>query len=302
VPATFILSLDCEGKWGVADQLTAKDRRELSDERLCQAYRSIIEILGEYQVPATFAFVGAFAQSRAGFSHIRSQIEALAEQAPAYLAPAMRDIDDCGGDGWHGNHLVEAVRSSNVGHEIALHGVTHVPWTDVDAAFAEAELRLVPELEGPLRDVRTFVYPRNHVAHVEVLASHGFEGFRTARQARSRLASLLSEFDLSAHAETPVRADGIVPIPAGFFLNWKRGLRGLVPSTVTIARARRLLDSAAHIRGVVHFWLHPENVASAPATLDLLKALIQEAVRRRDSGHCQILTQLAYCRSVESGR
>jgi peptidoglycan/xylan/chitin deacetylase (PgdA/CDA1 family) len=300
--ATFILSLDCEGKWGVADHLTAEDHRDLNDSRLQHAYRSILGILDEHRVPATFAFVGAFGQSRAGFARIRPQIEALAVQAPAYLGPALRNIDEFGGSGWHGDHLVEAVGSAVVSHEIALHGVTHVPWPDVTSGFAETEMRLAREFEGALRDTRTFVYPRDRVAHVDVLAAHGFEGFRTARPKRSRAASLLSEFDLSAVPEQAGVSSGIVPIPAGFFLNWRSGLRKLVPPAVTIARARRLLDVAARSAGIVHYWLHPENVASAPATLGLLRSLVHEVAKRRDSGHCQILTQLAYCRSLESQR
>jgi peptidoglycan/xylan/chitin deacetylase (PgdA/CDA1 family) len=300
VPARFILSFDCEGKWGVADGLTAKHRRDLSDERLHEAYQSILDVLDEYEIQATFAFVGAFAQSPDDFARIRPDIEALDRRAPGYLGPALRDIDEANGTGWHGHHLVDAVGSSCVHHEIALHGLTHIPWTTVDEAFAEAEMRMLESLEGPVRDSRTFVYPRNLVAHTEVLARHGFEGFRTARPERSRLVSLLSEFNLFEVPEHARLTDDIVPIPAGFFLNWRSGLRGLVPPAVTRIRARRLLDSAAASGAVVHYWLHPENIASAPSTLELLRTLARDVANAREAGDCEVLTQLGYCRWVES--
>jgi hypothetical protein len=298
VPARFILSLDCEGKWGVADHLNARHRQDLSDQRLREAYRSIVAVLGEFGVPATFAFVGAFTQSPSDFARLRQTIDELGRSAPDYLHPALADLDRTHGDGWHGDHLVELVGEARAGHEIALHGVTHVPWTELDAAGAEAELNLLEQLEGPIRRSNTFVYPRNLVAHTDLLASHGFEGYRTART-RSRAASLLSEFNVF---EAPERAaaptKGIIHIPAGFFLNWRSGARRLVPPTVTGARAKRLLQRAAANDGIVHYWLHPENIASAPSTLRLLKMLVREVARVRDAGHCEVMTQLGYCRWV----
>ena len=296
--ARFILSLDCEGKWGLADQLEDREARLLTDDRLRVAYRSILDVLDDYDVPATFAFVGLFSQSAASFARVRAEVDALAVRAPAYLKPALRSIDH-DGDGWHGDQLVAAVAASPTGHEIALHGVTHVPWTDVDADFVRDELRLGGTLDGPVRDSRTFVYPRNLVAHVDILAEQGMAGFRTARSKRSRAASFISEFDLMATPDVPPRPTGLVPIPAGFFLNWRSGLRRLVPRAVTIARARRLLDSASANGGIVHYWLHPENVATAPATLTLFRALVREVARRRDSGDCHIMTQLGYCCWIE---
>jgi peptidoglycan/xylan/chitin deacetylase (PgdA/CDA1 family) len=302
VAGKFILSFDCEGKWGVADILTPEHGRDLSDERLRNAYHSILAILDEFDIPATFAFVGTFAQSPADFGRIRLGIEALAGKAQAYLAPALREIDEGGGEGWHGDHLVEEVTQSRAGHEIALHGVTHVPWTMLDEASAEAEMALFQELQGPVRESRTFVYPRNLVSHQAVLARHGFVGFRTARPERSRLLSLLAEFNLLETPEIPVPPADLVLIPAGFFLNWRSGLRRLVPPAVTRMRVRRLLGAAAAGGTVVHYWLHPENVASAPSTLELLRALVREVARSRDAGDCEVMTQLGYCRWAESLR
>lgn len=299
MPTRFILSLDCEGKWGVADHLTSQHRRDLSNERLNEAYRSILRLLDEFDIAATFAFVGAFTQSPKDFARLRPAIEELRRTAPEYLGPALRDLDETGGDGWHGACLVDLAAQASTAHEIALHGVTHVPWTVLDEGGAEAELAILRQLEGPIRQSRTFVYPRNLVAHTGLLARHGFEGYRTAR-IRSRASSLLSEFNLLETPEIARHRDGIVHIPAGFFLNWRNGLRKLVPSVVTRARARRLLEAGAANDGVVHYWLHPENVASAPSTLGVLGLLLREVAAAREAGRCEIMTQADYCRWVRS--
>jgi hypothetical protein len=168
----------------------------------------------------------------------------------------------------------------------------------MDAAFVDAEMALFGELEGSVGDSRTFVYPRNKIAHADALSERGFLGFRDARPNRSRLRSLLSEFNLFEAPEKDAAGDGIIAIPAGYFLNWRSGARRLVPPAVTHMRAERLLDQAAAKDAVVHYWLHPENIATAPSTLHLLEALIRTVARRRDAGHCHVLTQLGYCAAM----
>lgn len=300
MPAKFILSLDCEGKWGVADCLTHAHADALSDDRLALAYGEILRLLDQYGIAATFAFAGLFSQTAQQFSTLRPQVEQFAERAPAYLRPALADIDGTRGAGWHGAHLVEAVVSARTAHEVALHGVTHVPWTSMSDALAQAELALFEQLEGPVRQSRTFVYPRNLVAHEQALEQYKFLGYRNALPTRSRAASLAAEFNVFARPEQPSPPREIVPIPAGYFLNWRSGPRRLVPAAVTMRRARGLLQRAERTGGVVHYWLHPENIATARATLPLLRGLIEEVARRQDRGSCEVLTQLGYCQWVRS--
>jgi peptidoglycan/xylan/chitin deacetylase (PgdA/CDA1 family) len=292
--ATFMLTFDCEGKWGVADCLGQRERTLLSDARLDDAYKSILDLLDEFSIPSTFAFVGLFAQSRECFALLRPELDRWAAELP-YLRLALDDIDSTNGAGWHGDRWVDAVGATRTSHEIALHGVTHTPWTMLDRRLAEAELSLLDKLEGPVVDSRTFVYPRNLVAHIDLLSSHGFLGFRARPRERSRAASLASEFNLFERPEQPLSGSSITTIPAGYFVNWRHGLRKLVPTRLTVARAARLLRLAAHCDGIVHYWLHPENVASEPSTLLGLRGVVEEVARARDKGACEILTQSDYC-------
>ena len=297
--ARFILSLDCEGKWGVADHLGPDEHRTLSDARLRKAYADILALLDEYDVPATFAFVGLFGESPAALKKLRPDLAGLTARAPHYLPPAWTDMDEGSREGWHGDWAVDSVGGARAGHELALHGLTHVPWGSVDRAFAAAELEIMKALESPVRRSATFIYPRNEVAHVDVLAEAGFEGFRLAPPRRSRLRSLLSELNLFSPPEAdPAPAHGIAAIPGGYFVNWRSGGRRLVPVPVSRARARRMLARAERDGRVVQYWTHPENIASAPDTLRLLRGIVGMAARARDAGRCRILTQQAYCRQL----
>lgn len=296
--ARFILSLDCEGKWGTADRLTPQLHATLTDRRLQDAYSDVVALLDEFELPATFAFVGAFAETRAGFQHIRPGLESLRARAPHYLGPALDDLSRGSRQGWHGDWAVDSVAGARTQHEIALHGVSHVPWNSVDGDFIKDELALFAQLESPVRQARTFIYPRNLVAHSDLLAGAGILGYRLPPPERSRFRSLLSEFDLFARPEAdPPDGTGLCTIPAGFFVNWRHALRRTVPVAVSALRARRLLERAEPKADIVHYWLHPENIASAPATFDLLRRIVEMVARMREAGRCEVLTQLAYCRS-----
>ena len=300
--ARFILSLDCEGRWGVADCLGRRERRLLTDRSLQSAYHSILSLLDEYSLPATFAFVGLFGETPGNFRKLRAEVELLAERQPNYLAPALRDIDESGGDGWHGNWAVEAVGSARTDHEIALHGITHVPWGKVDRDFAAAELALHPRLSSRVRFARTFVAPRNEVAHTDLLTSIAIEGYRAEPIGQSRAWSFLAEFNVWQGPQRDLSNPGSapLPIPSGYFVNWQHGLRRLVPISVSCLRLEHMLATAARRSEIVHLWLHPENVATEPSTLELLQRMIGVVSRQRDAGTCEVMTQLDYVQSRQN--
>ena len=61
--ACFIISLDCEGKWGFADRIGPSHDQVLTHQNLHKAYDSILRTLVDYNLKATFAFVAAFTLS-----------------------------------------------------------------------------------------------------------------------------------------------------------------------------------------------------------------------------------------------
>lgn len=300
--ARFILSLDCEGKWGVADHLTPADHAALDDARLREAYAGVLDVLGEFDIPATFAFVGTFSLPAERLAALTPGLTDLAQDLPGYLEPALADMRDGTRQGWTGDWAVEAVDAARTGHEIALHGATHIPWDwpGMSADMARREMNLIYEAKAPiLSRATTFIYPRNADGHDGVLNEFGIAGRRLHRGARSRLASLASEFNLFERPEAVPPATVPLGIPAGYFLNWLSGGRRLVPTAVSRQRARSLLRRAALTGETVHYWTHPENIASAPATLGLLRGVLADVARMRDAGRCEVLTQDAWCRRID---
>lgn len=281
----FILSLDCEGKWGIADLLADAHHEQLSDRRLRDAYEAIVALLDDLAVPATFAVTELFLRSRDELLALPG--DEIAARLP-YAAPAFDDLRRGSGEGWSAPWLPELIGER---HERACHGVTHMPWPDMSRDQARFELSLASDAAG-----RTFIHPRNAIAHLDLLAEAGFAGYRLPPRRHSRAASMASEFNLLARAEPSPPAAPFQPIPGGYFINWLSGPRRAVPKAVTRLRARRVLRDAARTGGVAHFWTHPENIASAPGTLDNLAAVLEEAVELRRQGLIEIVTQIDYCR------
>lgn len=280
----FILSLDCEGKWGVADHLKPIDDVHLSAERLKLAYRSIVDMLDRFEIPATFAIVGLFSLSP-------DELEMLAHDEIAWRLPytveAMQRISVSNFDGWHGEWLPAMLGNT---HEIASHGITHTPFDRMTADDVAFELSLMAIDRG-----QTFIFPRNEVAHLGLLDRAGFVGYRTAKHS-SRVGRYLGELNIFEKAEPvlPVSPTEIAPIAAGHFVNRKAGVRAAIPVALTRMRAAAMLDDATRTGGVVHYWTHPENISSAPATLDCLSAILQEVQIRRDRGDIRVETQISH--------
>jgi len=302
VTGRFILSLDCEGKWGVADHLGAVEHRTLTDASLREAYSSVVALLDDFDIPATFAFVGLFGESVGSFRRLRPAFEQLAARAEDYLGSALDDMDNGSGEGWHGDWAVEMVGAAKTQHEIALHGISHFPWDRMDDAFVADEMALHRELEGPVGRSLTMVFPRNRVAHTDLLTSIGIEGYRLAAKGRSRLQTLAAEFNIFERGQMDEgeSCHRPLPIPAGYFVNWQKGLRRLVPKAVSERRFGNILADAGARDGVSHYWLHPENIAGAPATLDLLRGMIRQVAQARDAGRCIVQRQIDYCRQRKS--
>jgi peptidoglycan/xylan/chitin deacetylase (PgdA/CDA1 family) len=309
--ARFIISLDCEGKWGMADHLQPYHHEHLTDAALTRAYERLIDLFGRYEVPATFAFVMAFVLKREEREHFAGEL--LGDEPDPWLRPYREEVAGGKAQGWHVPAALDLVRAAAT-HEVACHSFCHRPLGDrsISAAGASAELdaaAAAARLKG--LSLKTFVFPRNEVGHLPELREHGFIGYRERLRRPTgklgRALSLAEEMNVWAPAQqqSPV-ADGIVPIPSGRFLNWRFGARSWVPPEVTAARWRHQLRDAVADGGVVHLWLHPHNLLTAPDTEALLETVLRDVAVMRDAGRITTVTQRDYCREVmraaEQGR
>lgn len=305
VPGTFIVSLDCEGKWGMADHLQPYHHAQLTDAALAAVYDRIVALLARYDIAATFAYVMAFVldeEERREFAGILED----RGSGDAWLKHFWTDLREGRQQGWFQPHALEAVRADGR-HEIACHGFCHRPLGDrsISAAGAEAELEAAARAARLKRvDLSTFIYPRNEVGHVEALRKAGFIGYREklARPggAAGRMIRLAEELNVrpALQRTKPAGADRVVRIPAGYFFNWRFGSRSRIPAGFTVRRWKSLLDRSAAHGTVAHLWLHPHNLITAPDTGDVLEAVLAHAAALAAAGKLRIETQHAYSRRL----
>ncbi len=299
---TFILSLDCEGKWGMADHLTADHHRWLTTARLRAAYEQLLSLFDEYEIKATFAFVMAFLlsdrQQRAREELFQDQeIEGKNWLTSFRIAQAEGDME-----GWCMPELLEIVQSHER-HEIGCHSFSHLPLDEdlVSAYVMRREIGAAMSVAKERRvSMHTFIYPRNRIGHVGILAEAGFAGYRDRLTTRSgpigRASSLLAEINVLEKPQWPESSrNDITVIPSGYFFNWRHGARKLVPKTVTEHRWANLLSRAARDGGVVHLWLHPHNIISAPETFDVLRSVMRNVASHQATGGITVKTQQEYC-------
>jgi peptidoglycan/xylan/chitin deacetylase (PgdA/CDA1 family) len=289
---TFLLTFDCEGKWGVVDRLGPRYEC-YTTPCLEAAYHGVLALLQRYRVGATFAFTAAFSMTGAEFGRMRGQIDGSAAGASPWIRRALGGIERDGGNGWFAPSCFRAVEDASI-HEVASHGFSHMPW---GAAWAtrevvDAELALNRQVPGFSSDaVETFIYPRNQVAHTELLPPHGFHIFRAARRSFGRPANLMRELNLFASSEQLGPVDHLpVAVPAGYFLNWRLGLRRCIPVAWTVGRWEHILRHAALTGGVVHAWTHPENFIDGHSMFRLLEKILHFAANEREAGRLRIET------------
>lgn len=300
----FIISLDCEGKWGMADHITPHHHHHLTHANLVDAYRRLVGLFARYDVAASFAFVLAFTLSEEERKAVADRLVDVTVNGQNWLRH-YREAEAVGNtDGWFCPEALEMVRADSR-HEIACHSFSHAPLAEGGIASGDAvreleSCRVVAGIKGI--DPKTFVFPRNQIGHVAELSAAGFAGYRarlspSGRGLAGKLRGLAAEFDMRARAQAPIAPTdhGMTVIPSGYFLNWQSGIRRAVPRSVSRRRWRHILRDAAESQGVAHIWLHPHNIIDGPGTLERLEDVLIEAARLRDAGRLGIVTQAEYC-------
>ena len=166
-----IISFDCESKWGLMDSLNDTHDQIFSSQNINQAYIDILSILKHFDLPATFAFVGAFTMSE---THFRKKwLEKLRESREHnhWLEPLYRDLGSANAQEWFAPELVQLVLEHNQRkHEVCPHGFTHLAWNNPSPQALRLELEGIADWYA-LHNIlpSTFIFPRNIIANKDLL-------------------------------------------------------------------------------------------------------------------------------------
>ena len=301
----FILSFDCEGKWGMASDPSMVNSHAIGDLSLQWAYKQIFESLNRLNIPASFGVVGLFAQDFAAFEDFNNTHGMEPAYASWFKNPKAAFRAGLM-DGWFYPKLIEDVQRFEI-HEVSSHSYTHLPFHNefVTRDTVKNELLTMNKFMQT-KDVtlQSMIYPRNQVAHTDLLNEVGIHGYRDSQNERSaygsKISTLVDEFNIFSKSSEHSHQEVPIKIPAGYFLNWRNGPRLIIPPSITVRRFNHLLDHAEKTKGVVHMWLHPHNLITGKNQIQLLNQILQSVALRRSQGSLSVLTMGEYCQQISA--
>jgi len=297
---TLIISYDCEGVWGMLDKLDSLDESVFNKNSLVSLYKEVIRLHEDFGIPATFAFVGALISTKDEFQTMRKKFQ-QARSINAWCAKLDSVSCKFSEQDIHIPELLDLVKSSKVNHEIATHGYSHVIMNDelddVSLSFELEGIKRNSELKN--LEISTVIFPRNVVSYKFLDRADYIHGFRAppkqyaplSHKSVKRAFSLLKEFWPICRSEKFSMYGTKKVIPGDFFVNWRSGLRRLVPVWLTILRFRFSLKHACKHDGVVHIWLHPHNLLTGSDQLKLLSCMLHVVNEYRSNESLKVLTQ-----------
>jgi hypothetical protein len=287
----FCISIDLELAWGTWDK-PSPDYDRLCAEKEKAIVTSLLELFARYETPATWAIVGRLLDRE----------------------PAAANRSGHGDRIWYAPDLVELVRDAAPRHDIGSHGFAHIYFGHAARDQIRADLesaRRVHHAHG--LDFTSFVFPRDQVAHLDLLEAVGIRVFRsvdvgwstTVRQKAGtlpgRLANLADQMlPLPPVAVRPrLHPNGLVELPCSMLLLARGGVRRLVRPQIVVAKAKLGLQAARRTGGIFHLRFHPSNFYyQTERQLTVLDRILAAAANMRDRGDLRIRTMKSYARGV----
>ncbi|WP_436910123.1 polysaccharide deacetylase family protein [Halosimplex marinum] len=291
---SVVLSVDAELAWGFVDHDTPPADRVESGRR---GWRTLARLCEEYDAPATWAVVGHLLEDDCDGRHADHPI------GPGWFARERGEWADRP-DLTRGPELVERLRDSPVDHDIGCHTYAHVEFgaPGTTRAMAAAELERARALMDEWGiDGRSFVFPRNNVGHVDLLSDYGFEVYRGRRPVERRslpekLATVAVGDGRPPLVEPAVDDGGLVNLPASLFLYSFEGpaLRATKPvlGDPVVELVERGLAAAADGDGVLHLWLHPNNLVD-DAAVERIEAVLRAIDEHREAVPVETMADVA---------
>jgi peptidoglycan/xylan/chitin deacetylase (PgdA/CDA1 family) len=314
----FTISLDFELIWGTADlglesfkRLCEIERREVIDR--------LLALFEEFEFPATWAILGHLFLERCAPVDGVKHPEITRPDFP-WVEGDWFDHDVCGVENDESIHLgrslVEKIQRCRVSQEIGSHSFSHVIFGNQGCSreTAKAEIDACVKAAETLGiDLRSFVFPRNEIGHLDVLKECGFSNFRgvepnwfEARSVSEKLRRGLRLIDVLTAAKPPVvvpelTGNGLWNIPGSAMFFPMHGFRRHIPMNFRVRRCLKGLESAAAEKKIFHLWFHPTNMVDEIDTMFAgLRQIMERASELRSNSKIEFMTMGGIVQRLES--
>lgn len=294
----FTVSLDLELIWGTLDK---RDWRRNLGRCLIerdQVIGRLLNLFDRYSIRAAWCMVGHL---------FLDSCDGLHPEIPEFKSD-IRSKRHSGSDEqsepvFYGRQILNRIRSCGTAQEIGCHTFTHVPFTTVSRERAESELAAcVAAAHERGLQMRSFVYPRNRVAHQDLLPKYGFGVYRSPEPVwhqtaarRNWIHRIGNITDALFMTPPPVvvpkqERDGLLAVPGSMLWTPSHGARRFVPVELRVRRAFKGLERAASERKIFHLWFHATDmVVRQDAMFGGLERVLKQAARMRDKDRIEIM-------------
>ena len=294
----FTLSLDLELAWGTRGRPRAADVPPfLSGTR--NAIRQLLNLLEEYEIPATWVAVGALWMSS----------EDGVTKHPWLRTTRLADVpagDSHSQPHWYAEDILEDLTQCRVPQELGCHTLTHLYVKPGAAGRQELQRELVQSLtlfeQRGLPRPRTFIFPKAKMAHLDLLAEQGFSAYRgpenkwfeslPGQLPRAALRLLDAKLAVAPRVLKPQCVhQQLWMVPSSQFYSPFLSVGRRVSVAARVNKALKGLHKAVRNRGVYHLWTHPFNLGCrTDQLLTGLQQIFAEAARLRDAGHLETIS------------
>lgn len=297
----FVVSIDLEMSWGVLHRGRPHDDSPYRDERSIVA--EVLELFEQYEISATWAIVGhLFLRECRPVDGVKHPD--IARPTYPWLPGDWYELDPClsmsEAPTWYGPDLVDAIRACEVPQEIASHSFGHLiagePGCSPEAFRTDLAASRAVAADAGI-ELRSFVFPRNSIGHLDVLENAGFTAYRNRPRGSEpsssgsgrRLVKLLDASRSSSWRPVrPVLNGGLVEIPHTYLFDPGSKKARRFGTRLWSLQQRRRLRYAVRTRSLFHLWFHSHNLAGhrrrARAALD---ALLSEVRSLIDAGRLE---------------
>lgn len=246
MPGKFILTLDTELAWGAFSKKALRRRKkQLASYR--KNINELLKLLEKYQIKATWAFVGQL----------------------------FLDGDEL----WHAKDILEKVRKISPPQEIASHTFSHSILGKSTKEETYSQIKKCIDLAKKEKiSIKSLVFPRNNIAHIDVLRDLGIKSFRGYKKTKRFFCIFAQLFFLTPPVysfKELINHNGVLEIPASMFLMSYDGPRRFIPSFVRRNRCKKGIEKAIAKDSIFHLWFHPFNLGSSKKMFKDLEYIFQ---------------------------
>ncbi|MHA1835071.1 MAG: polysaccharide deacetylase family protein [Candidatus Baldrarchaeia archaeon] len=291
--SVFIFSLDLELIWGAInppDYSLLILLKKAGGVKLRACIYFMLDLFERYKVAATWAAVGHLfldylsEHEEQGFNlHSNSCLSSknlftsLLREDPLLL---------------YGKDIVEEIMSSHIDHEIGYHSFSHPIFTSITREAAEMEIKRGIELAKEFGlNLKSFVFPRNEIAHVDLLKKYGFKIYRGKPAGRYDVKQPFLRRKVNGAIDKLV-APPVLPV-------WENGIWSISSSMFfcdtqipisLLLRSRIGLERSIRSKKVFHVFMHPWNLLCYESLRRNLTVFLKWLSKERDKGKIEVMT------------